>query len=108
MSDHYYIIDEVEDFDETAYTAIVGRNVRAGELLTTADLVPLAAPRCVPLTAAQAREIRAMVVCSVCMRPIEPRNETEWKTMESVGVHNGECWMTMKRDAMLAGFGIGK
>lgn len=54
-------------------------------------------PICEVLLPMQARELRAMVVCVVCGRPIEPRTEEAWRTMESVCVHEGECWLKLKR-----------
>jgi hypothetical protein len=45
------------------------------------------------------REIapRTVVLCIVCEKPIEPRNESEWQTMEALQTHEGPCWQRLKR-----------
>lgn len=77
-------IDECGPLDEQTFRYLVRRQRANVERLT-------------PL---QARELsrRAITVCCVCCRPIEPRTEREQQVMDEVCAHDGECWRALRRD----------
>jgi hypothetical protein len=43
--------------------------------------------------------LEALTVCCVCGMPIEPENQAEFEACETLGVHVGECFQHMKREA---------
>ena len=43
--------------------------------------------------------MQAITVCVVCGRPVEPKTDRECETCDALGVHEGECFRQMKREA---------
>lgn len=45
--------------------------------------------------------LEAITVCCVCGMPVNPKTEAEHRASETLGVHLGECWSELKRQAAM-------